>query len=54
MPDYEEQYRLLAPSPEYLASVQVFPLIPRIKNDVTVRFLTMVKKLRSEVRPRKP
>ncbi|KDQ56997.1 hypothetical protein JAAARDRAFT_35597 [Jaapia argillacea MUCL 33604] len=36
MMDTEEQYRgFLAPSPEYLASVKVFPLIPAIKKDVT-------------------
>lgn len=35
--DEEEQTRrLLAPTPEHLASVKVFPLIPSIKKDVTV------------------
>ncbi|KAJ7227072.1 receptor-activated Ca2+-permeable cation channel [Mycena pura] len=33
--DDEEQAALLAPSPEFLASVLVFPLIPAIKKDVT-------------------
>ncbi|KAJ7494620.1 receptor-activated Ca2+-permeable cation channel [Mycena galericulata] len=32
--DHEEQTALLAPSPEFLATVSVFPLIPAIKKDV--------------------
>ncbi|KAJ7637601.1 receptor-activated Ca2+-permeable cation channel [Mycena polygramma] len=32
--DHEEQAALLAPSPEFLATVPVFPLIPAIKKDV--------------------
>ncbi|KAJ6577224.1 receptor-activated Ca2+-permeable cation channel [Mycena capillaripes] len=32
--DHEEQATLLAPSPEFLATVLVFPLIPAIKRDV--------------------
>lgn len=36
--DEEEQLsKLLAPTPEYLASVKVFPLIPNLKKDVMVR-----------------
>jgi hypothetical protein len=36
--DHEDQTAaLLAPSPEFLATVPVFPLIPAIKKDVTVR-----------------
>jgi len=35
--DPEDQTQsLLAPTPEYLASVQVFPLIPYLKRDVIV------------------
>lgn len=36
MPDPELQASLLAPSPEDLAAVKVFPLIPAIKKDVIV------------------
>ncbi|PSS03512.1 hypothetical protein PHLCEN_2v3980 [Hermanssonia centrifuga] len=31
--DEEQSHKLLAPTPEYLASVKVFPLIPNIKKD---------------------
>ncbi|KAF8150616.1 receptor-activated Ca2+-permeable cation channel [Crassisporium funariophilum] len=34
--DPEQQSSLLAPTPEYLATVKVFPLIPSLKRDVTV------------------
>ncbi|EKM58418.1 uncharacterized protein PHACADRAFT_90851 [Phanerochaete carnosa HHB-10118-sp] len=34
--DEEQSDQLLAPTPEYLASVKVFPLIPNIKKDVMV------------------
>ena len=33
--DHENQ-SLLAPTPEFLATVKVFPLIPSLKKDVTV------------------
>lgn len=35
--DIEEQTRLLAPIPEYLEAVKVFPLIPHIRKDAVVR-----------------
>ncbi|KAK7032991.1 hypothetical protein R3P38DRAFT_778928 [Favolaschia claudopus] len=35
MVDHEEQNPFLAPSPEFLATVPVFPLIPALKKDVT-------------------
>lgn len=34
--DEEQSESLLAPTPEFLASVKVFPLIPSIKRDVEV------------------
>jgi hypothetical protein len=34
--DPEEQAQLLAPTPEQLASIQVFPLIPYLKKDAIV------------------
>lgn len=34
--DAEQQTSLLTPSPEDLASVKVFPLIPALKKDVIV------------------
>lgn len=39
--DEEEQswQKLLAPTPEYLASLKVFPLIPALKKDVMVRLV---------------
>ena len=41
--DEEEQTRrLLAPTPEHLASVKVFPLIPSIKRDVTVSIVCVI------------
>jgi len=35
--DIEEQTGLLAPTPEYLETVKVFPLIPHIRKDAMVR-----------------
>ncbi len=32
----DEETRLLAPAPENLASIKVFPLIPSLKKDVVV------------------
>ena len=41
--DEEEQTRrLLAPTPEHLASVKVFPLIPSIKRDVIVSVVSLI------------
>ena len=38
MPGDEEEHwqELLAPTPEYLASLKVFPLIPSLRKDVEV------------------
>jgi len=35
--DIEEQTGLLTSTPEYLETVKVFPLIPHIRKDATVR-----------------
>lgn len=37
--DIEEQTGLLAPTPEYLETVRVFPLIPHIRKDAMVRVI---------------
>jgi len=37
--DFEEQIGLLAPTPEYLETVKVFPLIPHIHRDAMVRVI---------------
>jgi len=34
--DIEEQTGLLAPTPEYLETVRVFPLIPHLRKDAMV------------------
>jgi len=34
--DIEEQTGLLAPTPEYLETVKVFPLIPHLRKDAMV------------------
>jgi hypothetical protein len=38
--DIEEQTSLLAPTPEYLETVKVFPLIPHIRKDAMVRVIS--------------
>lgn len=38
--DVEEQTGLLAPTPDYLETVKVFPLIPHIHRDAMVRVNT--------------
>ena len=34
--DIEEQTGLLAPTPEYLETIKVFPLIPHLRKDAMV------------------
>lgn len=41
--DVEEQTGLLATTPEHLDTVKVFPLIPHILRDVTVRAISNTK-----------
>jgi len=39
--DIEEQTGLLTSTPEYLETVKVFPLIPHIRKDATVRVMSL-------------
>lgn len=41
---------LLAPSPEYLASVKVFPLIPAIKKEIIVCMFLSLFQLSASIR----
>lgn len=45
MDEEDSSQGLLAPTPELLASVKVFPLIPRLKKDVLVCYTSDMFKL---------
>jgi len=49
--DIEEQTGLLTSTPEYLETVKVFPLIPHIRKDATVRAVMSLEVLEMVLNP---